>query len=257
MPKFACMIVLASMLVGVSASNAWALEVRLVHAVPGAGPARLTAGNASTGAVGFGQVSGETKVPDGDVTLRLQGATGDQTLAQTTKTLRGGRYTVVATKEGSGARLMVYRDRVGKKGRAALRVIHAAPELGKVNLDADGKAVAKGLSFGDEIAYRDLEPGAYTLEAMRPSGKGGALATKSDVNLEAGTSSTAVVAGSGGRPTTIVVASDAAVAPTKAPQTGFGGLHGGPPWVAALLAALAAGTLGGAGYRLVARRRGG
>jgi hypothetical protein len=102
-----------------------------------------------------------------------------------------------------------------------------------------------------------LEPGTYKLEAMRPSGKGGALATKSGVNLEAGTSATAVIAGSGGKPTTIIVASEGAVAPTHAPKTGLGGLDGGPPWLTALLAALAAGVVGGGAYRLAARRHGG
>src|SRR3954447_9940890 len=100
MPKFACMMLVATMLVAVSASNASALEVRLVHAVPGAGSARLTAGNASTGPVGFAGVSSDVKAPDGKVTLRLLAAAGGQTLASATKTLKGGRYTVVATKSG-------------------------------------------------------------------------------------------------------------------------------------------------------------
>jgi hypothetical protein len=256
MTKFACMILAATMLVGVSASNAWALGVRLVHAVPGAGSARLSAGGSSTGPVGFGQVSSEVNAPSGQVTLRLLGSAGNQTLARATKTLRGGRYTVVATKSGDKVGLLVLRDRGAKKGVAGLRVIHAAPELGNADVTADGKPVAKALGFEAASAYTDLEPGSYRLEARRPSGKGGALATKSGVNLEAGTSDTAVLVGSGGRPTTIVVASDAAVAPAKAPKTGLGGLSGETPWLVALLAALAAGAVGGTGYRLAARRRG-
>ena len=257
MPKFACMMLVVTMLIAVSASNAWALEVRLVHAVPGSGSARLSAGNASTGPVGFGGVSSEVKAPDGKLTLRLLGAEGNQTLARANKTLRGGRYTVVATKSGDNAALLVFRDQGAKKGRAGLRVIHAAPELGNADLTADGKPVAKALGFEDASPYKELEPGSYKLEATRPSGNGGALASKSGVNLEAGTSATAVLAGSGGRPTTIVVASDAAVAPPKAPKTGLGGLAGDTPWIAALLAALAAGAVGGAGYRVALRRRGG
>ena len=249
------MMLVATMLLAVSASNAWALGLRLVHAVPGAGSARLSAGNASGGPVGFGGVSSEIKAPAGRVTLRLLGASGNQTLASATKTLKDGRYTVVATKSGEKVSLLVFRDRGAKKGLAGLRVIHAAPELGNADVTADGKPVAQALAFEDASGYSDLEPGSYRLEAMRPSGKGGALATKSGVNLEAGTSATAVLAGSGGQPTTILVASDGAVAPPKAPKTGLGGLSGDTPWPAALLAALAAGSIGGLGYRLAARRR--
>src|SRR4051794_11828077 len=256
MPKFACMMLVATMLVAVSASNAWALEVRLVHAVPGAGSARLSAGNASTAAVGFGGVTSGVKAREGQVTLRLLGAEGNQTLARTTKTMRGGRYTVVATKSGDNTTLLVFRDQGAKKGRAGLRVIHAAPELGNADVTADGEPVTKALAFEDASPYKELEPGSYKLEATRPSGKGGALATKSGVNLEAGTSATAVLAGSGGRPTTILVASDSTAAPSKAPKTGLGGLSGSTPWMAALLAALAAGVLSGGGYHVVLRRRG-
>src|SRR4051812_2301437 len=245
------------MLVGVSASNAWALDLRLVHAVPGAGSARLSADGASTGPVGFAGVSSPITAPNGQLTLRLVASAGNQTLASTTEKLGGGSYTVVATKRDGKVALLVFRDEGAAKGKASLRAVHAAPELGSVELTADGKPVAKDLAVDKASAYTALEPGTYKLEAMRPSGKGGALATKSGVNLEAGTSATAVIAGSGGKPTTIIVASDGAVAPTQAPKTGRGGLAGGEPWLAALLAALAAGAVGGGAYRLATRRHGG
>jgi hypothetical protein len=251
------MMLAVTMLMGVSASNAWALELRLVHAVPGAGSARLSADGKSTGPVGFAGVSSPVKAPNGQLTLRLLDSSGNQTLARAAKSLGDGSYTVVATKRGGKVALLVFRDQGAEKGKASLRAIHAAPELGSAELAADGKPVAKNLALDKASAYAPLEPGTYKLEAMRPSGKGGALATKSGVNLEAGTSATAVIAGSGGKPTTIIVASDSAVAPTHAPKTGLGGLAGGEPWLAALLAALAAGAVGGSAYRLAARRHGG
>lgn len=256
-PKFGCMMLAVTMLVGISASNAWALEVRLVHAVPGADSARLSAGSASTGPVAFGAVSRPAKVRAGSVTLRLLGQAGNDTLAATTKSLREGRYTVVATTRGEDVTLLVFRDEDPAKGKASLRAIHAAPELGGAELKADGRAVGQALAFEEAGPYVDFEPGTYKVEAMRPSGRGGALATKEGVNLEAGTSATAVVAGSGGEPTTIIVASDGAVAPAKAPQTGLGGMAGHTPWLLALLAALAAGLAGGTAYTLAGRRHGG
>lgn len=255
MPRFVCMMVLAAMLMGVSASTASALELRLVHAVPGGGSARLSADGASTGPVGFAGVSSSVKVHNGRNTVRLLGAAGNQTLARTNKSLGEGRYTVVATKRGSRVNLLLLRDGGARKGKASLRVVHAAPELGRTELSADGKPVARSLAFEQASPYAALEPGTYRLELMRPSGKGAALAVKPGVNLEAGTSATAVAAGSGGRPVTIVVASDATVTPSRAPKTGLGGLAGGTPWLAALLAALGAGVLGGTAYSVAARRR--
>ncbi len=246
---------LVAMLVGVSASNAWALGVRLVHAVPGAGSAKLSAGSASTGPVSFGGISTTASVPSGKVTLNLVGGDG-KTLASSPAMLEDGNYTVVATKKGSKPALLLFHDQAATGGKASVRAIHAAPELGKAEVNADGRPLAKPLAFEQASPYKTMEPGSYKLDVMRPSGKGGALATKAGVNLEAGTSNTAVVAGSGGQPTTIIVASDRAVAPTEAPQTGLGGLAESTPWLAALLAALAAGLAGGAAYTVAVRRRG-
>ena len=53
-----------------------------------------------------------------------------------------GRYTVVAL-AGSPPELRAYRDDSAAPNIARLRVIHAAPELGKPDLTLDGKVVAK------------------------------------------------------------------------------------------------------------------
>ena len=225
-----------------------------MHAVPGAGSARLSIEGGSTGPVGFGGVSNAVKAKNGRVSIRLLGSGGNQTLARSSEDLRDGRYTVVATKRGEGVALKAFRDQEARKGKASLRAIHAAPELGNAALMADGRAVGKTLAFEEASPYLSLEPGSYRLEAQRPSGAGAPLATRAGVNLAAGTASTAVVAGSGGEPTTIIVASDGAVTPTEAPQTGLGGLAGGTPWLAALAAALLAAAAGGAAYRLAGRR---
>jgi hypothetical protein len=251
------MILATVMLMGVSASNAWALELRLVHAVPGAGAARLAADGSSTGPVSFAGVSSPVKAKNDQLTIRLLDSAGNKTLARVTKKLGAGDYTVVATKSAKKVALLIFRDGGGAKGRAKLRAIHAAPELGKASLTADGKTVSKGLGFEKASPYATLDPGTYKLEAMRPSGSGGALATKPGVNLEAGTSTSAILAGSAGKPITIIVTSEGAVTPANAPKTGLGGLAGSTPWVAALLAALAAGAVGGTAFRLAARRHGG
>jgi hypothetical protein len=254
--RIARIIALSSMLVAVSAGNASALELRFVHAVPGGGEATLRAGNKAIGGpVSFGGVTGYTRVGEGRVELALSPAGGGKSLAKATETLRGGRMTVVATKQGQKVMLRVLPDGRGSSGRARVRAMNAAPELGTTEVRLDGRALASDLSPGQAGDYSAVDPGTYRLAAMRPSGTGDALASKPGVSLAAGTSTTAFIVGSGGEPTRIVVASDGAVTPKSAPGTGLGGLSGGTAWASALAAALGAGALGGAAYLLATRRR--
>jgi Domain of unknown function (DUF4397) len=248
------MIGLATMLVGISAANASALQLRFVHAVPGAGSAELTAnGKPVGGAVGFGGVTDYSKLGSGRDKLELKG--GGKTLASATRTLGGGRYTVVAASAGGGPKLQVYSDGRATGGKARVRAVNAAAELGNTEVMLAGTPVAKDLAPGKASPYTTVDPGTYKLEAMRPTGKGGALASRSGVNLTAGTSATAFVVGSGGEPTRIVLASDTTVTPSKAPGTGLGGESGGTPWAAVIAVALSAGALGGAAFLLASRRR--
>ena len=85
---------------------------------------------------------------------------------------------------------------------------------------------------------------------MRRAGDGGAPLASKGVRLTAGTASTAFVLGTQGQKVRLVVATDSTVAPGHAPETGLGGLagKGGPSWLLVALAALAAGSLGGAVY---------
>jgi hypothetical protein len=76
------------------------------------------------------------------------------------------------------------------------------------------------------------------------------------VSVSAGSATTAVLVGSRGEKARWVLVDDATVAPSAAPQTGLGGLStpgGGPPWLAALLAALGAGALGAVAHRAATR----
>jgi uncharacterized protein DUF4397 len=256
MVRIASIIALSSMLMGLSAGNAWALELRLVHAVPGGGQATLSAGKTAIGdPVSFGEVTRYTRVDEGRVMLLLRPANGGKPLAKAAETLRGGRMTVVATLEGKRVTLRVLPDGRAAAGSARVRAMNAAPELGATQIDIDGRPVARDLAPLQASDYSKVDPGTYRLEAARPGGGGGALASRSGVSLAAGTSTTAFVVGSGGEPTRIVVASDRTVTPRQAPGTGLGGLAGGTAWGAALAAALGAGVLGGAAYLLATRRR--
>ena len=235
------------MLVVAPVGTADAAELRFVHAAPGQEPATLEADGKPGAEVAFGEVGDYVRVPNGTVTLALGELESEEELT-------GGRYTAVAWRRGDGVELSVFRDGPAKAGRARVRAIHAAGELGEGDIQLDGEALARALPPGEASDYRTVEPGTYGVEVTRPGGSGSPLA-ESEVTLAAGTASTAIVVGSGGQPVEIVVTDDAVSAPSEGPATGLGGLDGdGAPWAVALLAALCAGALGGAAYRLARRR---
>lgn len=237
-----------AMLVVAPVGTAQAAELRFVHAVPGQGPAALEANGTAGESVAFGDVGAYTRAPNGSVTLTL----GEM---ETEEELSAGRYTAVAWRRGDRVALNVFRDGSAEGGRARVRAINAAGELGESDLLLDGENLASALPPGEAGEYQTVDPGTYGLSVTRPGGGGSALA-ESEVTLAAGTASTAIVVGSGGRAVEVVLADDAVAAPAQGPATGLGGLDDeGPPWAAVLLAALCAGALGGGAYRL-ARRRG-
>jgi len=263
---FGCTVGLVSMLLLASAGSAFAsVSIRFVHAVPGADSASLNVSvdgaESSSPSLSFGSVSPALEVDAGDAKLTVAPAGASKALAEADETLDDdARYTVVALpkKGGDGAELRVYRDEKPKSGKALIRAIHAGPEIGDPDVRVGERVVAEKLAYADATEYVDVPPGTGDISVTRAGGEGGALATKSDVPLSAGTATTAIIVGSGGEPTRILTVSDGTAAPKGAPATGFGGLAGddsGPPRLAiALLFAFTAAALGAAGWVLTGRR---
>jgi hypothetical protein len=165
-----------------------------------------------------------------------------------------GRYTIIAVPEGKKVGLRVYKDGEATPGKARLRTINAASELGGAEMRVDGQPMAE-LRPGRATSYASVPPGRHDLSVTRQDGTGGAIVTRRNAPLVAGTASTAILVGSGGEPTDIVLVSDQTAGPSVAPATGFvGDPGGGAPWLLAALAALAAGWVGGTAYLLAARR---
>jgi hypothetical protein len=246
------------MVVAGPAAQSWGdANVRFVHAVPGAGAAELSVrGGATIGSAGFGQITSYVGVPSGSREISLK--SGAKTLATATADLANGRrYTVVALAQGKKAQLRTYTDGRPKSGKAEIRLIHAAPELGSPDVRLGKQAIAEKVGYTDATPYLTVAPGTYTLEVMKPGdGTSRPIVEKSGVTLSAGTSSTAFLLGSRGEPTRVVVASDGASTPAGAPKTGLAPLSGGGrPWALILGIALIAGLLGGAAQRRRARAR--
>jgi hypothetical protein len=260
---FGCTVGLVSMLLLVSAGSAFAsASVRFVHAIPGGPPATLTVAvdgsGQSTAPVAFGSVSPPLSLSAGSANFTV--AAGGKTLAKADQTLKdGAKYTVVALPKDKGAQLKIFEDGKPKKGKALIRAINAAPELGEPDVRVGKRAVAEKLAYGEATEYVDVPPATTDVTVTRAGGKGGALATKSDVPLTAGTATTALVIGTRGQSTRVITLSDGTAAPQGAPATGFGGLAPGPDGepsrlLVALLFGMVAGSLGAVGWMLAGRR---
>jgi hypothetical protein len=238
--------------------------VRLVNARAGSQPVTLEVAIGGMRAPGggpaaFGDATPYARVSPGSATLTLTaGGSGSASAATATEQLvDGAKYTAVALAKGSkGFQLKVYRDGRARAGRARLRVLHAAPELGSPNIKLGQRTIAEAVSFTSATPYLSVSPGSVMLSVVRPGGS--APIFEKQVSLAAGTATTAVLAGSAGASERLIVLVDDTVAPAGAPETGLGGLagDGSPQWLLIALAALLAGALGGVAQLSLSRRSG-
>jgi hypothetical protein len=206
----------------------------------------LSADGRTIGTAGFGQVSSPATVPSGFTKLVLR-APGGVALKKSVRLANDATYTIVGLARGQAAAIHLYRDGGAKPGRARLRMVHAAPELGNADLALNGKVVAGSVAYRAATRYWTMPPGNEELAVQRPGSAEMALG-KASLPLSAGTASTAYVVGSKGERVRVVLVDDATTAPSAAPQTGLGGLaerdapfrNWGAVIAAALVAALVA-----------------
>jgi hypothetical protein len=227
-------------------------HLRFLHAVPGAPAADLTVSGGSGTAtplsgVGFGQVSQSAAEPSGQVTVTLT-AGGKKVGSATESLAAGASYTLVAEGTAKAPHFKLYRAGKAVPGKASVRAVHAAPEMGTVQISMSGQPWGT-VGFGQDTGYKAAPPGTYDVKAMM-SGDKSPIVEQKGVHVGAGTASTAYAIGSAGQRTRFVLVQDSVAAPSGAPETGLGGMadSGGTPWIAALLAALLAGTAGGLMY---------
>jgi len=133
--------------------------------------------------------------------IRPVGQDTAQPLAENTEMLTIGKhYTVIAlpSTEGKQPSLKVTSDNLtpGPSDKARVRLIHASPDAGELDVYAKGtdKALFAGVNFKSEVGYKEVEPMTAWLE-IRPEGKKDTLATVPSVKWEAGKTYTIVVVG--------------------------------------------------------------
>jgi hypothetical protein len=184
---------------------------RFIHAVPGAGAAKLTftASGAPSplGRAAFGEASPYAPIPTGPITWRLTGADSGKLLASGRARLSSGAYTVLAMPHRKGVELRFFRNAAGAKDGARVRLIHAAPELGSPDLRLNSRVVARDVRFKQATPYLKVAPGTYSVAAT-PPGSTSQVVFRDGVHLERGTASTGIVLGTGGQRARIVVLPD-------------------------------------------------
>ena len=166
-----------------------------------------------------------------------------------------GKYTVVAIGGKGGVDLLVYKDDGVQSGKATLRAIHAAAEVGDADVRLDGKVVVTGVGLGDATGYLPVPPG-QPHRGRHPPRREGRRAREGErpsrarhcfLRLRRGQRRNARPGGAH--------AMTAAPGPQAAPATGLGGAATDGNWLLILGSSLIGGTIGGASYFLSRRVR--
>lgn len=209
--------------------------------------------------VSYGTVSPFEQVAAGDYTVAMRGAgapsSSKPVLSTAVDVVAGRAYTVAGMGPASGLRLQIIPDRLTTPpGKAMVRVIQASLDQQVVAVTVGHTKLARHLKFASVTSYRAVEPGSWSIHVA-----GSAKTATHTFGLMARSLYTLVILDSHGklRIDCLMDAEGSKVAPTGAPQTGFGGTAARPgapllPWAAAGLAGL---LTAAAGIVLLTRRR--
>jgi len=178
--------------------------IRVVHAVPDAGETDVFADETKT----FEGVSYKSVTPYKEVSeerhnfrVAMAGNKSAQPLAENSENLsKGYHYTAVVLpgEKDEAPTLQIISDDITPPsvGKAKVRVIHASPDAGEIDLHATGKdrALFDGLNFQTTASYTEVDPMIVTLE-VRPEGRKTALLMVPNAKFEAGKIYTIIVTG--------------------------------------------------------------
>lgn len=168
--------------------------VRLVHAAPDAPAVDAYINDAQVAAdLSFGTATEYATVPSGGGRgVRVVAAGGDteESVLDASFDLDPGQaYEILV--EGGGTDLSFAITGVDLRpvaeGQARLRVVHASPDAGAVNVGVEGDEtnLFDGIDFGNATDYVILDAGDYPIE-VRPGDDDMTVALRSDVTLEEG-----------------------------------------------------------------------
>lgn len=175
--------------------------VRLLNALPDQPTVDLTLDERQTfAAVGYRAGTPYQDVENNVIRLRLTPAGLPNPLAETTETLTDGdSYTIIALPQkepGAGLRLL-RDDAVPGSDKTRVRVVHAVPAMGQVDVVVQGRETAlfAGVRYGAEAGYQELDPVTGVIEIRTDEARGQTLSKSR--RFEAGRAYTIVVMGRG------------------------------------------------------------
>src|SRR5690348_6321570 len=177
--------------------------VRVINATPGAAAVDVFADDQKAfEAVSFKNVTPYKELSDTQHTFRVRtaGKDNDQPIAENSENLAGGKHYTIMIMPGNNDKttISVINDNITTppSDKAEVRVIHAAPDAGEVDVvdKAGNKKLFSGVNFEKETGYTSVDPMKTSLE-VRPEGQDKAVLTVPDANFEKGKYYTIVVTG--------------------------------------------------------------
>ncbi|MER3438749.1 MAG: hypothetical protein C4346_14795 [Chloroflexota bacterium] len=166
-------------------------SVRFIHASPGAPNVDfLVDGQAVARDIEFGQAADYVALPGGDHKVQVvpAGQTAESAVIDTDLNVDSGEvYIFLAMGRLNDIEGKVYQVDTGDldEGKARVRLIHASPDAGKVDVAVTGgDMIFDDVDFGDASDYTDLDAGVYSLDVKDQDGR--VLLNAPDVAVEAG-----------------------------------------------------------------------
>ncbi|MBW3633079.1 MAG: DUF4397 domain-containing protein [Chloroflexi bacterium] len=176
--------------------------LRFVHASPDAPPVDVYLNDAIISQnLGFGTATTYVAVPSGegrDVRVVATGSPVEGAVIDTPLDFEPGQaYEMLIAGTGEDLDLTVTGTdlRPVPEGQARLRVIHASPDLGGVDIGLPPvETLFEGINFGEATNYVVIDAGTYPIE-IRPTGEDLMVALRTDASIEEGMSYDLVVLG--------------------------------------------------------------
>jgi hypothetical protein len=177
-------------------------QVRVAHLSPDAPNVDVYVnGEPALANVPYTTVSGYLPLPAGtqQITVYATGDTSTPVIDAPVELAAGGAYTVAAVGLVADGSIMaqVYDDdlRAPSAGNAKVRVVHASPDAGPVDVvPRGGDPLVTGLTFPNATAYAEVPAGTYTLD-VNATGTNQTVLTVPDAALASGGVYTAFAVG--------------------------------------------------------------
>jgi hypothetical protein len=190
--------------------------VRMINVLPNMDGLTVTADDRSVfSGVNYKDVTQYQSVDETFARFRLQAGSRDTTIATNNEILMDGSYyTVIAIPEADGGvRLRVLKDELTPdEGKARLRVIHAVPNVGEIDVFIQGQTdpLLNNVNHGSEAGFRDVDPGPTTITVR--TDEGNRQLVRRQMTLAAGHAYTIVLTSKGGGAVEAITVDDRAPA---------------------------------------------